>query len=321
MTCTQRDTPAPVLGKALAVALAALVMSAAGPPPGAAAERQSQKSFATPQDAVNALLAAAKGGSADELLAIFGPEAPGVLSSGDPVADQKSREVFVVAAEQGWTLVDQAAGAKELVVGHEGWPFPIPLVKDEKGWRFDTAAGAEEILARRIGRNELATIRSCMVYVRAQKEYAGQSHDDKPAGLYAQKFASAPGSQDGLYWSAEPGAKPSPLGEFAARAATEGYFGAGPKTRPTPFRGYFFRILTAQGKDAPGGAKSYVANGDMTGGFALVAYPAEYANSGVMTFIVAQDGVVYEKDLGPETGKLGAELKEYNPDSGWRKVE
>ncbi len=316
MTCTLRDTPA-VLGKAFAVAV--LVMSAAGGP-AAPAQGPVQRTFATPQDAVNALVEAAKGGSVEEMLAMFGPEGPGLLSSGDPVADRRSREVFVVAAQQGWRLVDRGIGAKELIVGDEAWPFPIPLVEDQKGWRFDTAAGAQEILARRIGRNELAAIRSCTIYVRAQKEYAAQSHDDNPAGLYAQRFASDPGTQNGLYWNTGQGEKPSPLGELAAEAAAEGYTG-GPKKEPTPFRGYFFRILTAQGKDAPGGAKSYVSNGDMTGGFALVAYPAEYANSGVMTFLVNQDGVIYESDLGDETVKLAGAISEYNPDRTWRKVE
>ncbi len=319
MTCTLRVTRAPVLGKALAVAVAALVMSAAGGPP-APAEGQVQRTFATPQDAVNALVEAAKGGSAEDMILIFGPEAPGILSSGDPVADRRSREVFVVATQQGWRLIDRSAGAKELVVGDEAWPFPIPLVQDQGGWRFDTAAGAEEILARRIGRNELAAIRSCRIYVRAQKEYAGQSHDDNPAGVYAQRFASDPGTQNGLYWSAGPDEKPSPLGELAAQAAAEGY-AVGPKKEPTPFHGYYFRILTAQGKDAPGGAKSYVSNGDMTGGFALVAYPAAYANSGVMTFLVNQDGVIYESDLGDDTLKVAGAISEYNPDRTWRKVE
>jgi hypothetical protein len=280
---------------------------------------QGQKAFATPEEAVQALVEAAKANNVEELLAIFGPEAQEILSSGDPVADHSQREVVVIAFEQGWHLMDQGEGAKEIIVGDEDWPFPIPLVREANGWRFDTAAGAEEILARRVGRNELGVIQICLTYVQAQQEYASLGHDGKPAGLYAQKVASEPGKQDGLYWEAKPGERPSPVGELAAQAAAEGY--TRDTNSPRPFHGYYFRILTAQGDNAPGGARDYIVNGDLVGGFALVAYPAEYGNSGVMTFMVNQDGIVYEKDLGEQTSILASEINHYNPDETWGKVE
>jgi hypothetical protein len=192
------------------------------------------------------------------------------------------------------------------VIGNEEWPYPIPLVKDKAGWRFDAAAGREEILYRRIGRNELSTIKACRVYLKAQREYAAQSHDGKPAGLFAQKLGSETGKQDGLFWKVNPGEGFSPLGEFAAQASAEGY--ARSNSGPTPFHGYLFCVLTAQGPAAPGGAKSYISNGEMKGGFALIAYPAEYRKSGVTTFIINQDGVVYEKDLAEQTAKVAAQI-------------
>jgi len=227
----------------------------------------------------------------------------------------------VVAFQQGWKLVDQEAGKKELLIGDESWPFPVPLVKDSDGWRFDTAAGVEEILARRIGRNELSVLQFCMTYVQAQQEYARQGHDGHPAGVYAQRTASEPGKQNGLYWPVKPRQKPSPLGSLAAQAAEEGYAARNSSSGPSPFHGYVFRILTAQGDKAPGGARIYVVDGKMTGGFALIAYPAEYGDSGVMTFIVNHDGTVYEKDLGDETKEIASRVKEYNPDETWRPAE
>jgi len=306
---------APLVQAALSVVLLLVVSLSAVPAAG-----QAQKSFATPEEAVKALEAAAKAGNSDELLAIFGPEAKEILSSGDPVADRRQREVVVVAFEEGWRLVDKGAHVKELVVGNEDWPFPIPLVKEPRGWRFDTAAGKDEILARRIGRNELSVIQICATYVHAQEVYAKVGHDGKAAGIYAQKVRSEPGRQDGLYWEAKPGEKPSPLGELAAQAAEEGY-APSQNTGPVPFHGYYFHVLTAQGKSAPGGAKSYLESGDLKGGFALVAWPAEYANSGVMTFIVNQAGVVYQKDLGEQTSQVASQMKDYSPDKTWSKVK
>jgi hypothetical protein len=281
------------------------------------AQTQDQKTFATPEDAVRALGEAAKSGNANDLLAIFGPEAAKIVSSGDSVDDKRNREVFVAAYEEGHRIAAESANRRILYIGNEDWPFPIPIVKKAGQWRFDTAAGAHEILYRRIGRNELSTIRVCLAYVEAQKEYASTGHDGKPAGLYASKFLSEPGKQDGLYWKTNEGAPPSPLGELAAEAATEGYDSA--ELKHTPFHGYYFRILVAQGKAAPGGARSYLSSGGMREGFALVASPAEYGNSGVMTFIVSQQGVVFEKDLGAGTSRLASGMTEYSPDTTWRR--
>ncbi len=311
---TTRAVSLPLAQAALLAALVIVVSFSAIPASG-----QAQKSFATPEEAVKAMVEAAKAGNTDELLAIFGPEAKELLSSGDPVADRRQREVVLVALGEGWRLVDKGK-AKELILGAEDWPFPIPLVKEAHGWRFDTAAGKEEILARRIGRNELSTIQACKMYVQAQGEYAHRGHDGKPAGVYAQKVASDASMQNGLYWTPKPGEPLSPLGELAAKAAEEGY-AVGQHPTPVPFHGYYFHILTAQGKAAPGGAKNYVANGDMTGGYALVAWPAEYGNSGVMTFLINQAGVVYQKDLGEETAQVAGQMKDYNPDKTWSKVK
>lgn len=285
----------------------------------ALAQSPRQKTFATPEDAVVAAVDAAKAGDTNELLAIFGPQAEKVLSSGDPVMDQKSREVFLVAYAERAALKPVSSTRRMLYVGYDDWAFPIPLVKQGQAWRFDTAAGAQEILYRRIGGNEISTIRVCQTFVEAQREYAATSHDGNPPGIYAQKFTSAPGKHDGLYWESEDPDDLSPFGEFVAEAASEGYLHAG--EQPTPFYGYFFRILTAQGKSATRGTRSYIVNGQMRDGFALIAFPAEYAVSGVMSFIANQDGLVYQKDLGSDTAKLVAEITQFDPDSTWEKVK
>ena len=208
-----------------------------------------------------------------------------------------------------------------LVVGEEEWPFPIPIVKKGESWLFDTKAGKEELLNRRIGRNELNTIQTCLAYVDAQREYAMKDRDGDGLLAYAQKFWSTKGKKDGLYWEAKEGEEQSPLGLGAARAVREGYTPRKPGDKPSPFHGYFYRILKAQGKNAPGGAYDYVVKGKMIGGFALVAYPAEYGASGVMTFIVNHDGVVYEKDLGAETAKIASAMTKFDPDQTWKKAE
>jgi hypothetical protein len=282
------------------------------------AQAVAQVSFATPEEAATALLQALKSEDTDKLKAIFGPDAQQTLSSGDVISDRHDREVIALAMQQTWRWVPRGSKSKELLIGDEHWPFPIPLTKKTSGWQFDTQAGKEEVLARRIGRNELLVIDICRAYPLLQQEYASQPHDGKPAGLYAQKIRSTPGRQDGLYWAVKPGERSSPLGDLAADAAADGYT---PDKSPTsPFWGYYFRILTAQGKSAPGGAGSYIVDGDMSGGFALIAYPSKYAYSGVMTFIVNQSGVVYEKDLGPETSALAGSMSEYNPDKSWKVV-
>jgi hypothetical protein len=284
-----------------------------------AAPTSHYRTFATPEDAVRTLVEATRAGRPEDIVAIFGPDGQALVGSSDPATARRNREVFTVAVAERWQLVDQGNGAKVLVVGNEGWPFPIPLVKDPSGWRFDTAAGKEEVLARRIGRNELAAIRICHTYVAAQRLYAERGHDGQPAGLYARAFRSDPGRQNGLYWPAGRGQKRSPLGDLVAQAAEEGR-PLGNDGQPMPFHGYFFRILTAQGPAAAGGAKDYVAGGKMSGGFALVAWPAQYDVTGITTFVVNHDGIVREKDLGPDTGSAARSMTAYNPDASWRTV-
>jgi hypothetical protein len=310
------------------VLLCTLACGCADKPPsndsGAGASANTGTPFPTPERAVEALTAAAKASDTPAILAMFGPEGRDILSSGDAVQDRRAREVFVIAMDQRWQLQPTDANHRELVIGNEQWPFPVPLVRDRDGWRFDTDAGKREVLARRIGRNELAAIGTCETYVIAQRQYAAEARDGNPAGVYAQKVRSTPGKHDGLFWQTKPGEKFSPLGDLAAQAESEGYANARTAAAtdgPRPFRGYLFRILTAQGASAPGGAKSYIASGQMTGGFALVAYPAEYGNSGIMTFIVNQDGVVHEADLGQDTAKLAGAITAYDPDARFRAVQ
>ena len=275
------------------------------------------RTFATPEDAAQELIDTVKAGQLNQLLALLGPESEELVSSSDPDTGRKNREVFLVAVAEGWRLSDLGPDRKELIVGHEDWPFPIPLVKEASGWRFDLAAGKEEVLARRIGRNELAAINVCRGYVVAQRAYATVAHDDKPAGVYARVIKSDLGKQNGLYWPAKQGAPRSPVGWLLASAGEDPERRA-TNTQPTPFHGYYFRILLGQGPAATGGAIDYVVNGKMSGGFALVAWPAQYDVTGVMTFIVNQDGVVYEKDLGPDTATTVTTITRYDPDSTWR---
>src|SRR5215217_1502360 len=258
------------------------------------------RAFATPDDAVRALRAAAAGEKVDEILAIFGPESAALINTSDPSSARRGRQVFTAAAAEGGCLTYRDDGGKTLVVGNEEWPFPVPLVRQTDGWRFDTAAGREEIVTRRIGRNELSVIAACGTYVLAQHVYGHRSHDGRPSGVYAATFRSDPGKENGLYWAPGSTSKRSPLGDLLADAADPNR-AASERDRLTPFHGYYFRILTAQGPSAPGGARSYLVGGEMTGGFALVAWPAEYDATGVMTFIVGADGTVHQKDLGPDT--------------------
>jgi hypothetical protein len=287
-------------------------------PIGAQATRH--RTFSTPDAAVKALIETVKAGNLDELLAIFAPGGEDLIASSDPATARANREVFTVAVTEQWRLVDAAKG-KTLVIGNEEWPFPVPLVKDGAGWRFDTAAGREEVLARRIGRNELEVIQTCMAYVTAQRRYAMQEHDGKPAGLYAAAFQSDPGKENGLYWPAARGRRRSPLGDLVAQAAEEGRpIGAG-RAAPSPFHGYNFKILTAEGSAAHGGARTYFVDGDLSGGFALVAWPAQYNVTGVMTFLVNQDGVVRQKDLGSKTDAAARAMTVYDPDASWHRAE
>jgi hypothetical protein len=278
----------------------------------------SQSKFATPNDAAKALLQAFKTDDAQQISAIFGREAFEEVASGDAVSDKQDRDVIAVAMEQSWRWAPLGSDRQELIVGEEQWPFPIPLAKSGDQWVFDSQAGKHEVIARRIGRNELSAIDLCHAYVDLQREYAALPHDGKAVGLYAQHLRSSPGHQDGLYWETNSGEQPSPLGDLAAEA---GEGSAQNRAEGSPFWGYRYRVLTEQGASAPGGKKSYVVNGDMTGGFALVAYPATYGASGVMTFVVNQDGSVYQKDLGKDTSSLAAKITEYDPDDSWEPVK
>jgi len=295
----------------LAVTVLLMGLSCSRPP--------AQSKFATPDDAAKALLQALKAENMEQLTAIFGRSTLEAVASGDTVSDKSDREVVGLAMQQSWRWSPLGSDRKELIIGDEQWPFPVPLAKSGDQWVFDAEAGKQEVIARRVGRNELGVIELCQWYVDMQKEYAAESHDGKQPALYAQRLRSTRGHQDGLYWETNPDEKPSPLGDLVAQAAAEGY--AKKQTESSPFWGYRFRILTAQGASAPGGQKNYVVNGDMPGGFALVAYPAKYGSSGVMTFIVNRDRVVYEKDLGKDTLSLAANMTEYNPDNSWASAQ
>lgn len=299
---------------ALIIAAAFIVLLILGP---AHAETVKQRTFASPEEAVKAMVDALKANDVKVLESILGPGSKDLVSSGDPVADQSGREKFVKLYEEK-NRVEQTADKAVLSIGNEDWPSPIPIVKKDGMWRFDSAAGKEEMLARRIGKNELSTIQFCLAYVDAQREYFRKDRDGDGILEYAQKFGSDKGKNNGLYWQVKQGEEQSPLGLLAAMAQKQGYSKKGSK--PQPFFGYYYRILTGQGKNAPGGAYDYMVKGNMIGGFALVAYPAKYGASGVMTLIVNHDGVVYEKDLGKNTEKAAQAMKLFDPDSTWKKA-
>jgi Protein of unknown function (DUF2950) len=276
-----------------------------------------QESYKTPEAAADALAGAARTGDRAALIKVLGPDGADIASSGDPVADSDLRKKFVETYDAKHQVKMDSDAKATLIVGPEDFPVPIPLVRKDDAWQFDTAAGRQEILARRIGRNELDAIQSSLAYVDAQNDYAAKDRTGAGSGVYAQRIVSSTGKKDGLYWPASAGGDESPLGELIAEATRQGYrVGEG----RTPYHGYYFKILTRQGPDAPGGALDYVVNGKMIGGFALVAYPAEYRNSGVMTFIVNHNGVVFQKDLGPQTDKLAERMTSFNPDQTWTKV-
>jgi hypothetical protein len=279
------------------------------------AQQRGQKTFSSPEDAAKALVAAAQTDDQKALLEILGPDGKEIVSSGDSTEDAENHANLARKYQEMHRFRKEPDGSVTMYIGAENWPAPIPLVSKGNSWYFDTDAGKKEILYRRVGRNELSTIRVCQELVAAQKEYYSGQHNE-----YAQHVFSDEGQHNGLYWKAAESEPQSPMGPLVAAAVAEGYTKgqAGP---PTPYRGYLYHILTRQGKDAPGGAKNYIVNGKMTEGFAFVAYPAEYRSSGVMTFIVDSSGVVYQKDLGKKTEALGKAMKEYNPNSTWQKVE
>jgi hypothetical protein len=277
------------------------------------------KRFPSPEAAMEALVAALRAGDRKALVAIFGSEGRTLVSSGDAVADRQGRELFLAAYAARQTLTVNGNTAV-LTVGTDDWPFPIPLVKEGERWRFDVRKGREEILARRIGRNELYTIQTSLAYVDAQREYYSQDRNGDGVLEYARQFASTPGKHDGLYWPTRPGEPLSPLGDLVVRARVEGYRRE-QSGGPTPFHGYLYRILTAQGPAAPDGAYDYIVQGHMIAGFGLVAFPAQYGVSGVMTFLVNHEGIVYQKDLGPKTRSIASAMRTFNPDDGWTKAD
>ena len=278
------------------------------------------KTFPSADDASNQLIDAAKSGDQNAVLAIFGANSKDVLLSGDPVQDRALLAAFVNAYGVMHRWRKMPDGSQILLVGADNFPFPIPLKQSAGGpWFFDTAAGKDEILRRRIGRNELAVIDVCGALANAQAEYFSQVHADGSSKQYAVKFISDPGKQNGLYWEPKQGQPASPLGPLAAFATQEGY--TAKQDAHQPFHGYYFHMLNRQGSGAPGGAKDYVVGGKMVGGFAFVAYPAEYGNSGVMTFIINQDGVLLQKDLGKNTAELASAMSEFNPDASWTIVQ
>ncbi|MEN6616369.1 MAG: DUF2950 domain-containing protein [Syntrophorhabdus sp.] len=284
-----------------------------------AAQGGKQKTFSSADEAVRALILAAKSDNMKELVGIFGPAGKEVLFSGDPVRDRMGRQEFLRAFDEKNSLIKEGTDKIILQIGNDGWPFPIPIVQKHGKWFFDTKAGKEEIINRRIGKNELDTIQVCLAYVDAQREYAQKDIDKDGLNEYAQKIVSDEGTKDGLYWKSKEGEDESPLGNFVAGATREGYRKTG--TKPVPYHGYYYKILKAQGQDAPGGAVNYVVNGKMIGGFAMIAWPAQYGSSGIMTFIVNHDGVVYQKNLGKNTAKLVEAIAVYNPDATWKKAE
>jgi hypothetical protein len=279
---------------------------------------QARKSFESLDEAVNVLIAAIRADDKKALTEIFGPLGRPLVSSGDDVADRTAYKRFLADYERTHRL-EGGGGKVVLYVGDDDFPFPIPLVPDGPRWFWDTDAGDDEILFRRIGRHELATIQVCLAIVDAQREYYSRNPTGASLLEYAKYFASTKGKRDGLFWETKPGEMESPLGPLVADARAAGYRRQG--SGPTPYYGYLYRMLYAQGRDARDGAYDYLVRGHLIGGFAVVAYPARYAQSGIMTFIVSHDGVVYQKDLGPKTAQIGGAMTRYNPDSTWRKAE
>lgn len=278
-----------------------------------ASPESDQETFAAPGDAVNALRAAVQADDQAALEKIFGPEYQS-LKTGDKVQDANNTRHFAMAMAQSCDLMKDGPGQFVIQVGTNNWPMPIPLVETNGQWHFDTAAGRDQIIDRHIGKDELTAIGVCRAYVNAQRQYARLK-----GGVYAQKFKSSPGREDGLYWPAKQTGQPSPFGALVAQAQAQGYGGRHGQG-PHPFHGYYFRILTRQGAAAPGGKMNYLRHGRLTRGFALVAWPVTWGQSGIMTFIVNQDGTVYQRDFGDDTPRIGAKMKEYNPDGNWSVV-
>jgi hypothetical protein len=288
-------------------------------PGGYAAEKSKQTTFPSPEAAVDGLVKAAKEYNTKELVALLGPGSESLVSTGDPVDDRQNWDEFLKSYGEKNRLEAVGTGKVMLHIGKDDWSFPIPIVMSGKNWRFDTKAGKDEILNRTIGENELSAIQVLLAIADAQRDFADDMRQLTGQPEYAQKLESSPGKKDGLYWEAAQGEEPSPLGPLAAQARAEGY-GQSPGL-PTPYHGYYYRILNAQGKNAPGGAYDYMVRGKMVGGFAILGYPASYGASGVYTFIVNHDGVVYRKNLGKNTARIAAAMTKFDPDKTWKKVQ
>lgn len=284
----------------------------AAPPP--------QPGFRSPEAAVEALVVAARAGSQPRLLSLLGPGAATVIRSGDAEANRVARIGFMAAFDKAHALQRPDASTAVLEIGEDKWPLPIPLRERGGLWRFDSRAGVQEIIDRRIGRNELDAIQVCLAIADAQRDYAAASHDGQPAGVYARRLISSVGRQDGLWWETAPGEPPSPLGPMVAAASTGGYR-VGSGDRPQAYRGYYFRILGAQGPNAPGGAMDYVVRDRMIGGFAVLAWPSRHGNTGIMSFMVSHDGQVFERNLGPDTDRIARAIRSFDPGPGWTKVD
>ena len=277
-----------------------------------------QQSFKSPEDAAQTLVNAAKDNWPKGVIAVLGPDADEIVSSGDKTSDEAMREKFLAAYDARHEVKQEGDDKAVMIIGKDDFPFPIPLRRKGAAWKFDTATGRLEILYRRIGRNEINAIKASLAYVDAQNEYAEKNPEGAGSATYAQRIVSRPGKKDGLYWPAAPGEEESPLGELVAQASKEGYSIGGERV---PYHGYYYKILTRQGSMAAGGEVDYVVRGKMIGGFALVAYPAEYGNSGVMTFLVNHAGQVFQKDLGERTARIAERMTSFNPDQTWKKVD
>jgi Protein of unknown function (DUF2950) len=304
----------------LAVLMWAILCISPRPSAFAATNQSEPRVFRSPGSAAAALVEAARTDDLKEMTAILGTDAKEIISSGDPVADNNAREEFTRRYDQMHRLAYDDQGRVILYIGSENWPLPIPIVKRGDGWAFDSAAGEEEMLYQRVGKNELFTIDVLEELADAQQEYANREHDASGVAQYAQTIFSSPGKKNGLYWPTKEGEPESPIGPLIADATAQGYQ-RDPSGRPAPFHGYYYKVLTGQGADAPGGASDYVVDGKMTRGFAFLAYPADYRASGVMTFMIDKAGIVVEKDLGPDTEKLAPAITTFNPDSSWFELQ
>ena len=286
-----------------------------------ATQKPAQQGFTQPEDAVRALAEAVRAKDVNALLAVLGPASRSWLASGDTIADRRDWEKFLAAYDRKHAISLTSDGRAVILVGDDDWPFPAPLVRRGDRWVFDAAAGREEIINRRIGRNELDTIQTLLAIVDAQREYAADDLDGNGSNDFAQRFVSSEGTRDGLFWPVETDQRPSPLGPLVGAATREGYVAKTASVQPTAYHGYRYRMLTAQGKDAPGGAYDYLVNDKLIGGFAVVAYPAKYGVSGIMTFIVNHDGTVFQKNLGKNTETAALRMSRFNPDKSWQKAE